>query len=109
MSLKLGKHKNWLSLQIIINPCQICYGFTKMTILNAIFFGIYKDTDTFNKNKLCHMNLEGLSSVCAKLEPSSSKDNEILDMSCRNLLPLLFVEGLLTFTGLELPFINLLQ
>ena len=27
------------------------------------------------------MNLEGLSSVCAKLEPASSKDNEILEIS----------------------------
>ena len=32
------------------------------------------------------MNLEGLSSVCAKLEPASSKNNEILEiMSCKNL------------------------
>ena len=27
------------------------------------------------------MNLEGLSSACAKLEPASSKDNEILEIN----------------------------
>ena len=37
-----------------------------------IFLAFTKTTDTFNKNKACHMNLEGLSSVCAKLEPKIS-------------------------------------
>ena len=43
------------------------------SILSATFSAVTKTTDTFNKNKRCHMNLEGLSSVCAKLEPASSK------------------------------------
>ena len=40
-----------------------------------------KTTDTFNKNKRCHMDLEGLSIVCAKLQPTSSKDNEIHEIN----------------------------
>ena len=40
-----------------------------------------KTTDTFNKNKRCHMTLEGLSSVCAISEPASSKNNEMLDIN----------------------------
>ena len=38
-------------------------------------------TDTLNKNKRCHMTLEGLSSVCAKLKPASSKNNEIPEIN----------------------------
>ena len=34
-----------------------------------------------DKNKRCHMTLEGLSSACAKLEPASSKNNEILGIN----------------------------
>ena len=34
-----------------------------------------------DKNKRCHMTLEGLSSACAKLEPASSKNNEILEIN----------------------------
>ena len=34
-----------------------------------------------NKNKRCHITLEGLSSVCAKLEPDSSKNSEILEIN----------------------------
>ena len=45
-------------------------------ILNATFSVFTKTTDTFNKNKRCHMTLELLSSVCAKLEPASSENNE---------------------------------
>ena len=48
------------------------------SILNAIFFGFAKTTETFDKNKRCYMTLEGLTSVCAKLELASSKNNEIL-------------------------------
>ena len=53
------------------------------SVLNATFFGIYKFTfkDTFNNNKQCHITLEGLNSVCAKLEPASSKNNEILEIN----------------------------
>ena len=65
-----------------IKPCQICYGFMKTTLLLIIhFLAITKTTDTFNKNKQCHMTLERLSSVCAKLEPAGSKNNEILKIN----------------------------
>ena len=43
------------------------------------FSAFTKTTDRFNKNKRCHMTLKGLSSVCAKLEPASSKTSEILE------------------------------
>ena len=33
------------------------------------------------KHNQCHTTLGGLSSVCAKLEPSSSKTNEILEIN----------------------------
>ena len=36
-------------------------------ILNATFSAFTKPTDTFNKNEQCYMTLEGLSSVCAKI------------------------------------------
>ena len=51
------------------------------SILNATFSAFAKTTDKFNKNKRCHMTLEGLSSVCAKLETASSKNNEILEIN----------------------------
>ena len=35
---------------------------------------------SYKYNK-CHTALEGLSSVCAKLEPASSKNNEILEIN----------------------------
>ena len=54
------------------------------SILNATFSAFTKTTDTFNKNKQLHMTLEGLSNVCAKLEPASSKNNEIFEI---NVLP----------------------
>ena len=50
-------------------------------ILNATFSTFTKTTDTFNKNKRCHMSLHGLSIVCVKLEPTSSKYNEILEIN----------------------------
>ena len=50
------------------------------SILNASFFGIYKNNR--HKNKQCHMTFEGLSSVCANLEPAgSTENNEILAMN----------------------------
>ena len=49
--------------------------------LNAIFSALKKATDSFNKNKRCHITLKGLSSVCAKLEAASSKNNEILEIN----------------------------
>ena len=51
------------------------------SILNATFSAFIKITDTFNKNERCHMTLEWLSSVCARSEPASSKNNEILEMN----------------------------
>ena len=42
------------------------------SILNATFF---------SKNKQCHRTLEELSSVCAKLKPAGSKNNEILEIN----------------------------
>ena len=48
------------------------------SFLNATFSAFTKTTDTFNKNKRCYMTLEGLSSVCAKLELASSKNNKVL-------------------------------
>ena len=51
------------------------------SILNATFSTFTKTIDTFNKNKCCHMTLEVLSCVCAKLVPASSKNNEILEIN----------------------------
>ena len=49
---------------------------------SATFFSIYKNTaDTFNKSKRYHMTSDGLSSVCAKLEPTSYKNIEILEIN----------------------------
>ena len=62
-----------------IKHCQICYGFMKTTLFWTLHFSAFiKTADTFNKNKRCYMTLEGLSNVCAKLEPASSENNEIL-------------------------------
>ena len=49
--------------------------------LNARFLAFTKATDTFNKNKRHQMALEGLSSVCAKLELASFKNNKILQIN----------------------------
>ena len=51
------------------------------SILTLHFSALTKTTDTFNKNKRCHKILEGLSSVCVKLEPASSKSNKILKIN----------------------------
>ena len=51
------------------------------SILNATFSAFTKTTDTFNKNKRCHMTLEGLSSVSAELEPAGFKNNQILEIN----------------------------
>ena len=49
------------------------------SIFNANLLAFTKTTtDTFNKNKRCYVTLKGLSSVYAKLELASSKNNEIL-------------------------------
>ena len=45
------------------------------------FSAFTKTTDTSNKNKQCHMTLEGFSAVRAKLEPASSKSKEILKIN----------------------------
>ena len=66
----------------IINLCQICYGFMKATLFWTLHSSAFtKTTDTFNKNKRCHMALEWLISVCAKLEPVSSKNKEIVEIN----------------------------
>ena len=51
------------------------------SVLNAPFLPFTKTADTFNKNKRFHMTLLRLSSVCVKLEPASSKNNEILEIN----------------------------
>ena len=61
------------------------------SILNATFLGIYKTTDTFDKDERCHTTLKGLSSVCAKLELPSSKNNDKLEIKVlQNLHRMLF-------------------
>ena len=63
----------------IIKPCRISYCFMKTTLFWTLHFSTFtKTTDTFKKNKRCHMALEGLNSVCAKLELASCKNNEML-------------------------------
>ena len=86
MPLKLEKRENRQFLQNY-------FAFTLSTLVKYVtvlwkrlfwtlnFSAFTKTTDSFNKNKWCHMTLEGLSSVCAKLEPASSKNNEILEIN----------------------------
>ena len=51
-------------------------------LLNVAFFGIYEENrHIFKKMKRCFLPLEQLSIVCAKLEPASSKNNEILEVN----------------------------
>ena len=83
MPLKLEKRENRLFLQnhfafTLSNLVKYVMVDENDPILNAIFSAFKKATDSFYKNKRCHMTLEGLSSVCAKLEPASSENNEIL-------------------------------
>ena len=73
MPLKLGKSENRLSNKV--------WFYENDSILTLHFSAITNTTDTFNKNKLCHKILEGLNSVCGKLEPASSKSNEILKIN----------------------------
>ena len=62
------------------------------SILNATISAFTKTADTFSKNKRCHMTSEGLSTVCAKLEPASSENNEILRINVlKNQHRMLFV------------------
>ena len=51
------------------------------SILNNTSLAFTTTTDTFNKSKQYHMTLEGLGSVCAKLEPTGPKNNEILEIN----------------------------
>ena len=84
MPLKLEKLESRLFYKIIL-PLQYrtlsnMLGFYENdSILNATFFGFYKDSRHIEQNKRCHMTLQGLSNVYAKLEPASSKNNEILE------------------------------
>ena len=49
--------------------------------ISGLHFSVFTGTtDTFTKNKRCHMILEGFSGFCANLEPASSKNNEILEI-----------------------------
>ena len=73
MPLKLGKSENRLS--------NMVWFYENDSILTLHFSAITNTTDTFNKPKLCHKTLEGLNSVCGKLEPASSKSNEILKIN----------------------------
>ena len=51
-------------------------------IVNATFSVFTKTTDTFNKNKRCHITLEGLRAVSvSKLGPAGSKNNEIFEIT----------------------------
>ena len=61
------------------------------SILNGTFVAFTQTTNTFDKNKRCYMTLEGLSSVCVKLEPASYKNNEILEINVlKNLHRMIF-------------------
>ena len=70
MPLKLGKSKD-----------RMLWFYENDSILTQHFLAFTKTKDTFDKNKQCHKTLEGLSSVCGKLEPASSKSNEILEIN----------------------------
>ena len=87
MPLKLEKRENGLFLQ---NHFALHYQTLSNTLWfyendsyseRYVFSPFTKKTDTFNKNKRCHVTLEGLGSVCAKLKPVSSKNNEILEIN----------------------------
>ena len=54
----------------------------KATLLGTLHLSSpAKTTDTFDRNKLCHMALDGLSSICAELEPANSEKNETLEIN----------------------------
>ena len=67
----------------IINPCQTRQnGFMKTTLfLELHFLAFTKTTETIDKKKRCHLTLGGLSSISAKLQPVSSKNNEIIEIN----------------------------
>ena len=83
MPLKLEKFENRPFLRnhfAFISSTLVKY--VKTTLFWALHFSAFTNTtDTFSKNKWYHMILEGLSCVCAKLEPASSKNNEILEIN----------------------------
>ena len=86
MPLKLEKRKNDCFYKIILplhyqTLSSMLWLYENDSILNATFLAFTKITDTFNKNKRCHVTLHGLNSVCAKLELASCKRNEILAIS----------------------------
>ena len=60
---------------------NMLWSYENDSTLTLHFLAFTKTTDTFNKNKWCHKILEGLSSVCGKLEPASSKSNKILKIN----------------------------
>ena len=54
----------------------------KTTLFWKLHFSSFTtETHAFDKNKQCHMTLEGLSGVCPKLEPGNPKYNEILEVN----------------------------
>ena len=89
MPLKLEKRENRPFLQNHFALTLLNIVKDVMVLLNRLHSEHYifqriqrqQTTDTFNKNKRCHMTLEGLSSVCAKLEPATSKINEIFEIN----------------------------
>ena len=83
MPLKVEKRKNSLFLQnhFAFTLSNMLRFYENDYIMNATILAFTKITDTFDKNKRCHLTLEGLSSVCAKLNPASSKNNEILEIN----------------------------
>ena len=72
---------------------QIVFAFTLSTFVKYVMvlrkrfysehniFSESQRQQTHHKNRQFHMTLEGLSSVCAKLEPASSKNNELLEIN----------------------------
>ena len=62
--------------QTLLNPSKNC-----MALVIFVPYACKCQTAIFNKNKRYHINFEGLGSVRAKLEPASSKDNEMLKIN----------------------------
>ena len=86
-AIKTRKSENWLFLQnhfafTLSNLVKYVVVYKKTTLFWKLQFSAFtKTTDTFNKNKRWHITFEGMISVCAKLEPASFKNNEILQIN----------------------------
>ena len=99
MPLKLEKGEKWtvftksfcITLSNLVEYVMVLWKWFVFWTLR--FSAFTKTTDTFSKNKRCHVTLEGLSSVCVKLEPASSTNNEILEINVlQNLHRMLFIK-----------------